>query len=194
MGTRPEIPLSRGGGALGCRTCGTGSHVRHGIGTCGPTGAKLPSQGLLEGPGQKSPSHKALEHWDAPVRNQRAKPLVGGAKMLGFSFWHSHVWHGLARGRSARVGCECYVRNLVFFRSKMPNPLFQNNGLIKVAEYHNRPHRAIQHCESTRVGTAACFPHPTPPPRHGPCHLHHRSVRACERLVNFVAALDRLLP
>jgi hypothetical protein len=114
--------------------------------------------------------------------------------MLGFSFWHSHVWHGLARGRSARVGCECYVRNLVFFRSKMPNPLFQNNGLIKVAEYHNRPHRAIQHCESTRVGTAACFPHPTPPPRHGPCHLHHRSVRACERLVNFVAALDRLLP
>jgi hypothetical protein len=93
-------------------------HVRHGIGTCEPTGAKVPK---LEGPGQKSPSHKALEHWDAPVRNQRAKPLVRGAKMLGFSFWHSHVWHGLARGRSARVGCECYVRNLVFFRSKMPD-------------------------------------------------------------------------
>jgi hypothetical protein len=101
MGTRPEIPLSRGGGALGCRTCGTGSHVRHGIGTCGPTGAKLPSQGLLEGPGQKSPSHKALEHWDAAraardwhVRTHRCQsaqtrgtgpeiPLSQGAGALG---------------------------------------------------------------------------------------------------------------
>ena len=85
MGTRPEIPLSRGGGALGCRTCGTGSHVRHGIGTCGPTGAKLPSQGLSEGPGQKSPSHKALEHWDAAraardwhVRTHRCQSALTG--------------------------------------------------------------------------------------------------------------------
>ena len=96
MGTRPEIPLSRGGGALGCRTCGTGSHVRHGIGTCGPTGAKVPSQGLSEGPGQKSPSHKALEHWDAARAKPACQTTRGRGENVRFQF--------LALARVARFG------------------------------------------------------------------------------------------